>query len=330
MKKIILIASIALGNLNAFAQITIDTAAYVRNNRQLYSVVVSKNDKVIHEQYFNGQDSITLFNDQSLTKSVTAILIGIAIDKGYIKSVDQKIIDFFPELEVDPDPRKRGITIRQIMNQASGLYHEGVFVAGLLKIPNPSDYVLHAPMVSEPGKVFRYNNAATHLLSVILTKSTGMETHLFAEKFLFAPLGITTYEWKKMLDGYDDGCGLLSLRLRSADMLKIGSLVLNNGVYREQQIVPRSWIASIISPEKTYKTEWGLDQSLYGLCWYHADYEGLKVIYGQGWGGQFVFLIPSLNVVIAINSDIADKTAIKETVLITTKLFPLLYRQSKN
>lgn len=252
MKRIAILLSLAfIGNLNSFAQIRIDTAGYIKNNSLIYSLVISKNNKIIHQQYFNGQDSTTLFNDQSLTKSVMALLIGIAIDKGYIRSVDEKIADFFPKLKIDTDKRKQDITIHQVMNQASGFYHEGVNVGALLTLPDPSGYVIKAPLVSEPGKMFRYNNAATHLLSVIITKSTGMDTRAFAKKFLFDPLGITNFDWKKMKDGYYDGCGLLSIRLRSVDMLKLGNLVLNKGIYYKQQIVPAKWITAIINPEVT-------------------------------------------------------------------------------
>jgi len=331
MKRIVLLLILSLiGNLSSFAQIHIDTAGYIKNNPILYSLVISKNDKIIHQQYFNGRDSTTLFNDQSLTKSVTALLIGIAIDKGYIRSVDEKVADFFPELKTDTDKRKQDITIRQVMNQASGFYHEGVNVGALLNIPDPSGYVIKAPLVSVPGKVFRYNNAATHLLSVIITKSTGMDTRAFAKKFLFDPLGITSFDWKKMKDGYYDGCGLLSIRLRSVDMLKLGNLVLNKGIYHHRQIVSAKWINSIINPKVSYKTPWGLDNSLYGLCWYHADYRGIKITYALGWGGQFMFIIPSLKAVIMTNSSVADVTAIKEAALITGKLFPELLKQLKD
>lgn len=331
MKKIALLLALGfISSVKCFAQMRIDTASYIKNNPIIYSLIISKNDKIIHQQYFNGQDSTTLFNDQSLTKSVTALLIGIAIDKGYIKSVDEKVADFFPELKTDTDKRKQDITIRQVMNQASGFYHEGVNVGALLNIPDPSGYVIKAPLVSDPGKVFRYNNAATHLLSVIITKSTGMDTRAFAKKFLFDPLGITSFDWKKMKDGYYDGCGLLSIRLRSLDMLKLGNLVLNQGVYHHRQIVPAKWIASIINPEVTYKTPWGLDNSLYGLCWYHADYQGTKITYALGWGGQFMFIIPSLKTVIMTNSSVADATAIKEAALITGKLLLELFKQLKN
>jgi len=190
MKKIfLLLLSITLVTQSGFTQINIDTSRFVKDNRQLYSVVVSQNDKIIYNQYFNGKTGADLFNNQSLTKSVMSLLIGIAIDKGYITSVDQKIIKYFPELADDTDKRKQDITIREIMNQASGLWHEDLTrMDKYFALDNPYEYVLAQPLVSEPGKVFHYNNAATHILSVILTKATGMNTLAFASKYLFGPL----------------------------------------------------------------------------------------------------------------------------------------------
>jgi CubicO group peptidase (beta-lactamase class C family) len=166
-------------------------------------------------------------------------LIGITIDKGFIKSVDEKLVDFFPGLQNDPDKRKMQVTIREVMNQASGLFHEEpAGIPAFLQLPDPSGYVIKALLVSDPGKIFHNSNAATHLLSVLLTKKTGMDTRRFAEQYLFGPMGITEFDWKKMNDGYYDGCGLLSIRLREADMLKIGLLVLHHGKYQECQLVP--------------------------------------------------------------------------------------------
>lgn len=312
------------------AQILIDTADYIEKNAQLYSLLISKNDEIIYSKYFNKQDETKLFNNQSLTKSITALLIGIAIDKGYIKSVDQKITDFFPELKADADNRKQEITIRQIMNQASGLYHEGRNVSALFKIPDLSGYVLKAPLVSDPGQLFLYNNAGSHLLSVILTKSTGMSTLSFARKFLFDPLAISNVDWKKMKDGYYDGSGLASIYLGSADMMKLGNLVMNNGRYGNSQIISSDWITSIINPEITYATKWGFPDSRYSLCWYHASYQGVKITYALGWGGQFMFIIPSLKTVVVTNSNVNDRTAIKQAAMITDKLFPEILKLVKD
>jgi len=310
------------------AQSPIDTLTYLKESPNVYAILLAKNDKVIFEKYYNHHTENDLFNDQSLTKSVVSLLVGIAIDKGYIKSVDEPVSDFFPEIKSDTDKRKQAITIRQVMNQASGFYHEeGMFA--YLQLPDPSGYVIKAPLTAEPGKAFRYSNAATHLLSVILTKSTGIDTRAFATKFLFGPMGITDFDWKKLNDGYYDGAGLLSIRLRAGDMLKIGLLVLHNGRYGSKQLVPEKWISQILEPQIVYHTELGLPGSMYGLCWYHANYHGTKVIYGQGWGGQHVFVIPTLNAVAVLNENTADETAIMQENNFFSQVFPLLFKQLK-
>ncbi|MGY0038827.1 serine hydrolase domain-containing protein [Pedobacter sp. NJ-S-72] len=277
--------------INTFAQLHIDTSSTVKDNPDIYALLVLKKDKIIAENYFNKYNESKLFNDQSLTKSICSVLIGIAIDKGYIKSVDENLIDFFPELKNDPDLRKQTLTIRQVMNQASGLYHEDLNrIGNFLKLPEPAAYVLKEPLVSNPGDVFHYNNAASHLLSVILTKSTGMDTHLFAKKYLFDPMGISQFEWAKMNDGYDDGSGLLSIRLRAEDLLTVGALILHNGLYRGKQLVPSQWINLITHPDVQYKTEWGFARSAYALCFYHTKYNGVEITYGMDGVGSLLWL----------------------------------------
>jgi len=310
------------------AQIRIDTSAYVKDNKQLYSVVVSQNDKVVFSRYFNGKTDTTLYNNQSLTKSVMSLLMGIAIDKGYIPSVDEKIVKYFPQLSEDTDKRKQNITIRQVMNQASGLWHEDVRnMRQYLTLQDPTGYVLKQPLVSEPGKVFYYSNAGTHLLSAILTKATGMTTLEFAQKYLFGPLGIQHVHWGKMNDGYYDGCGLYSVEMTTADMNKIGSLLLHKGHYNGKPVVPKKWIAELLNPSIFYNTPWGFEGSTYALCFYHYNYDGMPVTYGLGWGGQFVFVIPAKKAVISVNESIDNATAIKSSNLFLEKIFPVIYQQ---
>ncbi|MCR8561711.1 beta-lactamase family protein [Mucilaginibacter sp. BJC16-A38] len=313
------------------AQINIDTAAVVKNNKQLYAIVVTQNDEVTYSHYYNGKSATDLFNNQSLTKSVMSLLIGIAIDKGYITSVDEKIINFFPQLAQDTDKRKQDITIRQIMNQASGLWHEDLGPHGnlgkYLSFADPSGYVLHAPLVSQPGKIFQYNNAASHLLSVILTKATGMNTFEFAYKYLFDPLEINEVKWGKMRDGYYDGCGLLSVQLRTADMNKLTSLLLHRGKLNGKYIVSEKWVNQLLRPIIYNGTNWGFPGSIYSLCFYHYDYEGQPITYALGWGGQYSFVIPGKNAVITVNERVDDATAIKAASVFLDKIFPLIYHQ---
>jgi CubicO group peptidase (beta-lactamase class C family) len=330
MKKALLLLFLTAVLSLAHAQIRIDTSAYVKDSKQLYSVVISQNDKIIFSQYFNGKTDTTLYNNQSLTKSVMSLLIGIAIDKGYISSVDEKIVKYFPQLKDDTDRRKQTVTIRQIMNQASGLWHEDLIVLRqYLTLPDPSDHTLKQPLASEPGKVFHYNNAATHLLSVILTKATGMNTLDFANKYLFAPMDIKNVKWGKMNDGYYDGCGLLSVQMTNLDMNKIGSLILHKGHYNNKPIVSEKWIDMILNPSISYHTPWGFDGSTYALCFYHYNYNGTPITYGLGWGGQHVFVIPAKKAVISVNESISDATAIKAENLFLNKIFPVIYQQLK-
>ena len=332
----LLLASLAslaslLLTTTADAQLDIDTAAAITKNPNLYSLLVNRNNQTLCERYFNGHHQTDLMNDQSLTKSVVSLLIGIAIEKGKIKSLDQPIVDFFPELRSDSDKRKPGITIRQIMNQASGLYHEDLGTLGgipsYLNAPSQKDLVLHSPLNAEPGATWHYSNAATHLLSVILSIATGTDTYTFAKTNLFDPLNITTLEWMKMQDGYYDGCGLLSIRLRSEDMLKIGLLLLHHGRHNDKQLVPAKYVDEVLNPEKDYHTDWGFPQSTYALCYYHTTVDGTPITYGMGWGGQFLIIIPSLNTVIVANENPADATAIRQSVNFTAKIFPFLLQQ---
>jgi CubicO group peptidase (beta-lactamase class C family) len=231
-------------------------------------------------------------------------------------------------LKTDPDPRKAQVTIREIMNQASGLYHEDLTrIGAYLALPSQKDIVLQSPLVAEPGQVWHYSNAASHLLSVILTTAAGMDTYTFARKYLFDPLGIAHPDWRKMKDGYYDGCGLLSIRMRSEDMLKLGLLILHHGRYNDRQLVSVKWIDQILQPDKFYHTDWGFDKTNYALCFYHASVKGTPITYGMGWGGQFVVIIPSLNTVVVANQNPADADAIRQEAIFTNEIFPLVLRQ---
>ncbi len=185
-------------------------------------------------------------------------------------------------------------------------------------------------MVADPGKEWHYNNAASHLLSVIITKTAGVDTKAFAKKYLFDPLNITDFDWAKMNDGYCDGCGLLSIKLRSLDMLKIATLMIDNGIYQNRQVVPSAWIKSIFHPDVSYLTDWGFDHSIYGLDFYHTIYRGNDITYGMGWGGQFLVMIPSMHAVIVTNENTADATAVHQSIAFVHKVFPLIYQMISN
>jgi len=295
----------------------------------LYSIVVSVNDSIRYDRHFNNTKQEDVFDDQSLTKSMGSLLIGIALERGLISSLDEKLTHWFPQLKNDTDKRKQEITLRQVMNQASGLRHEDLEKANgipeYLAATDRAGFALNPPLVSTPGTVFQYSNAATHLLGIILTKSTGMDVLSFAKKNFLDPLDITSVEWTKSKDGYYDLAGLENIRLRTEDWIKIGSLLLHEGRYHQKQIVPRQWIAQILHPDVLYHTPWGFRGSQYGLCWYHFNYQGQDLIYGQGWGGQFIVVVPGLKLVLAINQSREDENAIAHAGRFLDAIFPHFY-----
>jgi CubicO group peptidase (beta-lactamase class C family) len=324
--RLITFLLLACTTVTVNGQVTFDTSSLIRDSKAIYSLVVSVKDSVLYARSFNGKKNDDLFNNQSLTKSIEAVLLGIAIDKGFIKSLDTKIADILPELKNDPDTRKLNITVGDVMNQASGLWHENLAQLNVyLGLSDPSGYVLKQPLLSEPGSMLLYNNAASHLMSVILSKTTGQTTLDFARKYLFEPLDIRRVEWPKMKDGYYDGSGLLSVRMSTIDVNKIGRLLLNGGRYKGKQVVSQKWVQTLLKPVKTYPAPWGLVNTTYGLCFYHKTYNDEPLTYGMGWGGQFLIVIPGLDAVISVNQEVNDQMAIQQSSIFMGRIFPLIF-----
>lgn len=329
MKKIVSLILLGMVGFSVCAQTGADTSSSIRKIPSLYCIVISLKDTIRYEQHFNGTKDSDVFDDQSLTKSIGSLLIGIAIDKGLIAGPDEKLTHWFPELKKDTDRRKQDITLRQVMNQASGLHHENLEsptgISDYMALADPGGYILQAPLLSTPGEILHYNNAGTHLLSLILAKSCGTDVRSFAEKNLFGPLGITTLEWEKMKDGSYDLAGLQNVRLRTADLIKIGSLLLHEGRYGGQQIVSKKWISQLLQPDIHYPAPWGFPSSQYALCWYHTTFKGNQMIYGLGWGGQFLIVVPALQMVMAINQSHEDNKAVRQSGRFIEAIFPAFY-----
>ena len=298
----------------------------LKNDKALYSVIISKNNKVIFKNSYNDKTDTSLFNIQSEIKSIMAILIGIAIDKGYIKNVDQKISEFFPEINNDSDTLKKQITIRHLLNQTSGLQSEDVTkIESWTNNADPVKFVLSPPLSSKPGEVYKYNSAATHLLSVIISKATNQNTEQFARESLFQPLGITHYKWEKLNYGYYDGGGLLSIWMKSDDLLKIGQLILNNGKWKDKQIITKKWVAELLNKNNKRPAPWGLRGSLHGFCWYQTNYNNHLINYTMGYGGQYIFVIPDLTMVIVVNHNHDTAKGIEQSTKFIETILPSIF-----
>ena len=263
------------------------------------SLVVNYKGNIIKEQYWHSGGADNLHDVRSVTKSVTGLLVGMAIDKGFINSVDDPIKKYLEPLVENFPSDKEGILIKHLLSMSSGIqWEELISVSGYnnwVSSSNQVQYLLNTPMANQPGTVFTYNSAALHLLSVIVTKATGMSTKQFAEQYLFGPLGITERVWETDHQGfYNGGAGL---QISPHDMIKIGELILGRGEYKGKRIVASDWI----DKSTQFKISVGNSQpysSSYGYCWWLGQTGNISYAFANGWGGQFIVVVPSLNLVV--------------------------------
>ena len=282
-------------------------AAYqqARQTDGLRSLLVARNGVLVAEQYFSGFNQNRLNHVRSVTKSVMATLIGIALREGFILSTNQTIAEFLqPVTEVDLTDQKSQITIEHLLTMTSGFeWHEtgGNEYGNWITSSNQIDYVLSKPLVSTPGQSFVYNSATSHLLSVILTRASGMTTKEFADKYLFEPLGIYNVNWERASGGfYNGGAGL---ELVSRDMIKFGLLYLQNGQHAGQQLVPMDWLQRVWTQQRTLGFSFSAMQSVhYGFLWW-MDKGGPHDAYlAWGYGGQFIYVVPDLQLIVTTTS----------------------------
>jgi len=285
-------------------------------NHAIDSVLVVRNGYIVWEEYPNDMlyDRNMPHVLYSVTKSFTSALIGIAINKGYLKSVDQKVVDFFPDKTIaNLDERKRNITIENLLMMTSGFEWNEISygysdprnsLAQALSSGDYVQYVLDRPMAYQPGETFVYNTGNTQVLSAIITKVTGLSTDAFAQKYLFEPIGITSSYWNN--DAQDIPLGGSGLELTPRNAAKFGYLFLNNGVWGGKQIVPADWVT-----RSTSNT-----QSIYGnygyLWWINTlfDYYNASGLYGQR-----IFVAPKSDLVCVITTSKEESSFVDQAFI---------------
>nr|WP_293303489.1 serine hydrolase [Allomuricauda sp.] len=289
-----------------------------------YATLVSKNGELVLEQYYNQKTQDSLCDVQSLTKGIMAILVGIAIDKGHLKNVDEPILNYFPTEFESLNSDKQSITIRHLLNQTSGLAWKGYLEhEAWLQSEDPIGFVLNKPLLHGPGSTYNYNSGATHLLSVILSRATGTSTLAFANEVLFAPLGIHPVDWQKRNKGYYDGSGL-GLKMRPFDLMKIGQLLQNKGRHNGVPLISETWVNTLFDTSEKKATEWGLKNSVHGFCWYKATLNGDTIDYGMGYGGQFIIMVPAKKLVIVTTHNHDTPNGIEQQIKFLNASLPRL------
>ncbi len=291
----------------------------------VHSVVIVRHGKLVFEQYFPGYDEVwdrgggqhtfdatTKHDMRSASKSVVSLLIGLAIDRKLIASANEPVVKFFPEHAALKSPGWDQITLRHLLTMSSGIQwdenrgwkdprndepHLGYEA-------DPFRYILSKPIAAPPDTVWVYNGGGTDLLGSIIERVSGKSLEAFARETLFAPLGITDFEWKSYPKN-GKIAPAAGLRLRPRDAAKLGQLILNKGTWNGRQIVSAEWIEQSIRPRFQaigyfsglffYGQQWWLGRSISG------DTE-VKWIAAMGSGGQRIFIVPDLDLVVMTTS----------------------------
>ncbi|WP_340113066.1 serine hydrolase domain-containing protein [Maribellus mangrovi] len=296
---------------------------------EVHSILIYKDDKLVLEEYFPGHtyqwdapghkgewvawDSEMQHCIQSDTKSITSLCIGIAMDKGFIESVNQSIFDYLPDYQHLNINNKEYITIEHLLTMTSGLQWEE-WAISLSSVENdqiaiffsdvgPINYVLGSDFAAVPGTRFNYSGGDIQILVEILENATGMQLDEFSEKYLFEPLGITSFDWwlKFPSGGQIQGAG--GLKLTPRDMVKVGAMMLNKGKWNGQRIVSEEWVSKCATP---YAGNTGikvpgedLGNVGYAYTWWTKQSGKYgEMFFALGWGGQKIMVIPDLNAVV--------------------------------
>lgn len=271
---------------------------------RLHSLLVSHRGKLVFEGYYNGARATRPVNIKSASKSLISALVGIAIGRGLLQSPRQPIGSFFPELPDrlggDGNLRKAEITVEDLLSMRAGLETTSNRNYGRwVRSSNWVRHILSRPFVSLPGTSMEYSTGNTHLLSAILSKVTGMSTWQFAQESLARPLGFTLARWPQDPQGiYFGGNDML---LTPRQMVAFGELYLNRGRANEQQIIPAEWVYSSLIPRVRSRRE---SDRFYGYGWWIRELAGQQTAYAWGFGGQFIFVVPKLDLVVVTTSAI--------------------------
>ena len=311
-------ASVETAGLSAQKLQEMESAVRADEFKKITSVVIARHGKLAYEGYFGGTDANTLMETRSATKSITSMLIGIAIDQGLLASVNAPVLPFFRDKQPlqNPDPRKEKITVEDLLTMSSllecddwndfsrGNEERMYLIEDWARFPLDLPIKGFAPWVTKPkdspyGRSFSYCTAGAFLLGQVVERSVKMPVQDFAKKNLFDPLGIEKADWKfSPLGEAQTGGGL---GLRSRDLLKLGQLYANGGVWNGKRIVSESWVK--ISTEPHVRID---EQTLYGYLWWLKSFKSGEhahpAYFMSGNGGNKVEVLPDLDMVVVITS----------------------------
>jgi CubicO group peptidase (beta-lactamase class C family) len=282
----------------------------ISNNYQVKSVLVLKSGFLIYEKYFDISDDLFTHRQvYSVTKSIVSTLLGISIDKGYINSTKQKVLDYFPELQIDNvNTEKQEMTIEDLLKMASGLdWDEWTYsyeddrnnAIKMYYSSNWVQFVLNRSIVYTPGMRFTYNSGVSHVLGAIVQKAVNVSLYQFAKENLFNPIGIFENETSWDIATQNITNGGWGLKMTPRALARIGLLFDNNGIWNGNQIVSSNWVEN--ATRSQIKTNSG---GSYGYQWW-IDSTGFSFS-ARGYQGQYIIVAPEKNLVVIFTSVITN------------------------
>ena len=267
---------------------------------RLHSLLISHQGELVFEEYYNGTSPRRPANMKSASKSVISALVGIAIDQGYIESVNAKVADYLPEyFSVPGNADKQEISIENLLTMQSGLETTSNRNYGKWVLSEDwVEFAINQPLVAEPGTRMLYSTGSTHLLSAIISRASGMNTKQFAQNNLTSQLGYSMSYWSQDPQGIYFGGNDMEMTPRQ--MLAFGNLYLNEGNHDGAQIIPESWVEVSHQPHAQSPRGQG---RYYGYGWWLRDLAGMQVPVAWGYGGQLIFVVKELDLVVVATSD---------------------------
>jgi len=286
-----------------------DLYSRAAQHKTLYGLLIIKNGYLIAERYFNHGAVNREVALASVTKSYTSALVGIALEQGCLSSVDQKMMDFFPEFAGQiTDPRKEQITIGQMLQMRSGYPWEENTPPYLDELFSDNEWLRHIvdfALSSDPGTQFGYSNLTAHLVGVIVARACDTDLRTYGKQNLFRPIGAEVGYWPMDADGNYYGSGDISFTAR--DAARFGLLYLNDGVYEGKQIIPAEWVRESLQTysQGIYGDRLGsyFRDIGYGYLWWSARAGKHHFNYAWGHGGNLIILLHELDMVIVTTAN---------------------------
>lgn len=299
-------------------------AAQLENS---YALLVARDGALVYEQYMRGRDHRSLLHLRSITKNMTGLLAGIAVEEGKLRREDL-ILEYFSDLPVaTPHASWDSVTVDHLLNMLSGIQWDErtEVVSWLTNEYEPLENLFTREFSWEPGEQFNYSTAAVDLLGYVLEAATGTPLETYSFTRLAEPLGIENFEWERDLNGkVRAGTGL---QLRPRDLAKVGLLFLQEGQWKNRQIVPREWVRRIrensIPLSQFYPN---LTDLSYQSLWWSDKVGDHRAYYGLGFGGQMLMSIPALELIIVSHHEhfVSFPKAEQQQTAFLREVFPLI------